>query len=64
MGIEALTLPLLSRTPQELDYASRAAGVREFLTKPLDPIDEAVRAVQEAQDAVGRDIWASTVTNG
>lgn len=30
---------------------------QEFKSFKLDPIDEAVRAVEEAQDAVGKSLW-------
>lgn len=55
MSLPIFSVPLM---PQ-LEYGDKyemPVGA-EIKTISLDPIDEAVQAVREAQDAVGKDIW-------
>ena len=54
MTISAFSVPLKPPTPKELEYNRLAAESSEY---HLSPIDEAVQAVQEAQDSVGKTIW-------
>lgn len=56
MTISASVFPGVFLAQQRDQYAMPVGQDFESFM-PLEPIEEAVRAVQEAQDAVGKDIW-------
>lgn len=58
MAVPLLTSPLSTYSLEEQEvHAQQAWNYSRGGGISLTPIDEAVQAVREAQDSVGKDIW-------
>lgn len=55
MSMPMFSVPLRPPTIEELAWNKKA--IADAPEHWLTPVDEAVRAVREAQDSVGKDIW-------